>query len=336
MTLEKRLKPSPLYREYSAYLREVFGCRVQKITVDAGLTCPNRDGSVGTGGCVYCNALGSGTGEAARGMSITEQLERGKERLGKRYGASKFLAYFQSFSNTYAPVPILRKLYEEALAVPDIVGLTIGTRPDCVSEPVLDLLGEIASRHFLWMEYGLQSIHDTTLDRIGRGHTAEVFTDAVSRTRRRGIPVCVHVILGLPGEDLEAMLDTARALARMDIQGIKIHLLYVIRGTVLGDWYADGRYRCLTREEYVEAVGRFIRILPPGVVIQRVTGDPHPDELVAPAWARDKRGNIEAIRDLMTSRGWRQGQEAPLSGESPDAPPVRAAADHPALTAPGE
>jgi len=218
----------PLYRDLNTALRERFGCRVQKINLDAGLTCPNRDGRAGLGGCIYCNRLGSGTG-ASRHQSITTQLESGKAFLQKRYKARKFLAYFQSFSNTYAPVEKLRNLYEEALAVPDIVGLTIGTRPDCVEEPVLDLLAELGEKTYLLVEYGLQSIHDRTLNLINRGHSVDTFLDAVTRTRARGLEICVHVILGLPGEDKAAMLETARALGEMDIQAVKIHLLYVVQ-----------------------------------------------------------------------------------------------------------
>lgn len=298
---------SPLYRDLNTALRERFGCRVQKISLDAGLTCPNRDGRVGFGGCIYCNSLGSGTG-ASRSQSITSQLESGKNFLRQRYKAQKFIAYFQSFSNTYAPLEQLRNLYEEALAVSDIVGLTMGTRPDCVDEPVLDLLTELSERTYVLMEYGLQSIHNRTLNLINRGHTSETFIDAVTRTRARGLEICVHVILGLPGEDKADMLDTARALGQMDIQAIKIHLLYVIQNTPLHRLYEEGAYRCLNREAYVDIVCDFLSLLPPHVIIHRLTGDPHYGELVAPLWTLEKQSNLQAIRETLRKRHIWQGK----------------------------
>ncbi|MDY0041149.1 MAG: TIGR01212 family radical SAM protein, partial [Desulforhabdus sp.] len=270
-----------LYRDFNSYLRRLYGCRVQKIIVDAGLTCPNRDGTLGHGGCIYCNARGSGSGAALHSMSITDQLAAGKSYLARRYKAKKFLAYFQSFTNTYAPFAVLKELYAEALSVPDVVGLTIGTRPDCVSDEVLDHLHLIGKRHLVWLEYGLQSAHDKTLALINRGHNVEAFSNAVERTRRRGIPVCAHVILGLPGESREDMMETARFLAATDLQALKIHLLYVIRGTELETWFRAGKYECLTRADYAATVSDFLALLPPHLIIQRVTGDPHPKELIS-------------------------------------------------------
>ncbi len=295
------------YRDLNSHLRERFGCRVQRITLDAGLTCPNRDGTRGTGGCIYCNPRGSGTGKAST-MSITQQVQVARERLARRYKAKKLIAYFQSFSNTYAPVEKLEAMYREALAQPDIVGLAIGTRPDCVPPPVLDLLEELSGETYLWVEYGLQSIHDTTLKLINRGHTVEDFVRTVEETRRRGIEVVVHVILGLPGEGREEMLATARALGEMDIQGVKLHLLYVIKDTPLARLYQEGQYRCLTREEYADVVGEFLALLPPHVVIHRLTGDPHPHELLAPTWALEKQRNLEAIHRSLAERDLWQGK----------------------------
>lgn len=296
-----------LYRDYRSYLHEIFRCRVHKITVDAGLTCPNRDGSKGTGGCIYCNARGSGTGQWALGKTVREQLEEAMPYLRKRFKAKKFLAYFQSFSNTYAPLERLQALYEEALSVKDVVGLTIGTRPDCVSLDVLDYLASLSRRCYVSIEYGLQSAHDKTLSLINRGHTVDAFLEAIEETRKRGIPVCVHVIIGLPGESEEEMIETARFLARCDIQAVKIHLLYVVRGTVLERWYLEGRYSPLSREDYVRIVSRFLAFLPPHVVIQRLTGDPHPQELVVPSWALEKQQNLQAILSYMTEKGISQG-----------------------------
>lgn len=300
-----------LYRDYNSYLRDLFGCRVQKISLDAGLTCPNRDGTLGYGGCVYCNDRGSGTGAARSHSSITEQIQSAKSYLATRYKARKFLAYFQSFSNTYAPLTRLKALYEEALAVEDVVGLTIGTRPDCVPDEVLDCLEVISTRSPVWMEYGLQSAKDATLRAIGRGHSARDFVDAVLRTHQRGLPVCAHVILGLPGETREDMMATSRFLASLPIDAVKIHLLYVVRGTVLEEWYRRGAYSCLSRDEYVSLVGEFLLYLSPRLIIQRLTGDPHPEELVAPAWAMEKQRNLQAILTHMEANGFYQGKYYP-------------------------
>ncbi len=295
------------YRDLNSYLRGLFGCRVQRIALDAGLTCPNRDGTKGIGGCIYCNARGSGTGLANR-LSIIQQIQQAKERLIRRYNAKKFIAYFQSFSNTYAPVDKLKRLYREALTDPDVVGLAIGTRPDCISSEVLDLLEELNRETHLWVEYGLQSIHNATLRRINRGHTVEEFYRAVEETRKRDIETVVHVILGLPGEGKEEMLATAKALGETDIQGVKLHLLYVIKGTSLAHLYQQGKYQCLTQEEYVDIVCEFLTFLPPHVVIHRLTGDPHPQELLAPAWALKKQSNLTAIHQRLEEKDLWQGK----------------------------
>ena len=299
---------SQRYTDLNSYFRNMFGCRVQKVTVDAGLTCPNRDGTLSSNGCIYCNARGSGTGAYRQGVSIAEQLRQGVSRLAKRYNAKKFIAYFQSFSNTYAPVPILRDLYDQALAVEGVVGLSVGTRPDCTDEPVLDLLAEYASRHLVWVEYGLQSAHDATLMRINRGHDRACFQDAVKRTRGRGISMCAHVILGLPGETRDDMLETARFITDLGLDGVKIHLLYVIRGTALAKMYDQGKYRCLEQAEYVDLVCDFLERLPERMVIQRLTGDPHPEELLAPAWALKKTENLTRIRERLAERDTWQGR----------------------------
>jgi hypothetical protein len=296
------------YNDFNASLRAQFGCRVQKITIDAGLTCPNRDGTLSRGGCFYCNAKGSGTGALAAGMSITAQIDAGRTALSKRYGAKRFIAYFQSFSNTYAPLATLRHLYEQALAAKDIVGLAIGTRPDCIDAAKLDYLEGIAQTHLVWLEYGLQSSHDPTLRAINRGHDVDCFSRAVALTRNRGIRICAHVILGLPGETRHHMLATARFLAAMNIDGIKIHLLYVIKETALEKQFARQALQCLGQQEYVDIVCDFLEFLPPSMVIQRLTGDPRPPELVAPAWALEKAKTLEMIRRELERRDSWQGK----------------------------
>lgn len=301
------------YNDLNTYLRSIFECRVQKITIDAGFSCPNRDGAVSSEGCIYCNARGSGTGAHAKGLSVTEQLIQGKRVLSKRYKAKKFIAYFQAFSNTYASVEKLKTLYEEALAVDDVVGLSIGTRPDCVDEAVLELLQGYGKNYLVWIEYGLQSAHDATLTFINRGHDFKCFKTAVDATRNRGIKICAHVILGLPNEEKSHMLETAKAVADMEIDGIKMHLLYVVKGTKLDKLYSTGKYKCLEQREYVDLVCDFLELIPKDMVIQRLTGDPHPEELVAPMWSLKKMETLALIRDALEKRDSWQGKLAVMN-----------------------
>jgi radical SAM protein (TIGR01212 family) len=296
------------YLDLNTYFRNRFGERVHKITVDAGLTCPNRDGTNGTGGCIYCNAKGSGTGAHARGLSITEQLEAGKIPVARRFKARKFVAYFQSFSNTYAPAQRLKAMYDEALAVPDVVGLAIGTRPDCVNDDVLALLEAYARDRLIWIEYGLQSAHDDTLKRINRGHDTAAFTRAVRATAGRGIQICAHIILGLPGESHDMMRASADFIAGLPIDGVKLHLLYVIKGTPMELLLNNGDYRCLEQSAYVDLVCDMIERLPKRMVIQRLTGDPHAHELVAPQWALQKGETLNLIKARLVERDTWQGR----------------------------
>ncbi len=302
------MTPPTTYNDLNTYLREMFGCRVQKITIDAGFSCPNRDGTVATGGCIYCNDRGSGNGAHAQGISITEQLLKGKAKLSARYKAKKFIAYFQSFSNTYAPVATLKRLYDEAVAVDDIVGLFIGTRPDCINSAVFDLLAGYAADHLVFIEFGLQSAHNSTLSLINRGHDAECFKTAVSEAHKRGLNVCAHVILGLPGETRQHAIETAHFLGDLGIEAVKIHLLYVIKGTRLETLYRQGSYRCLSQEAYVALTCNFLEHLPRRVIIQRLTGDPHPAELVAPGWSLRKTETLNLIRKRLEERGTWQGK----------------------------
>lgn len=296
------------YYDLNSYFRNIFGCRTHKITVDAGLNCPNRDGTISSGGCIYCNARGSGTGAHAKGLSITRQLTAGKAAVAKRFKAEKFIAYFQAFSNTYASYEKLKSLYDEALSVENIAGIAIGTRPDCINDSVLDLLENYAKNYLIWVEYGLQSIHDETLLRINRGHDFNCFVNAVNMTKGRGIKICAHVILGLPGEEKTHMLKTAKALAELKIDGIKLHLLYVVKGTKMEDLYLSGSYRCLEQDEYAQLVCDFIERLPENVVIHRLTGDPHPKELLAPLWSLEKPETLFLIKDILEKRNSRQGK----------------------------
>jgi radical SAM protein (TIGR01212 family) len=297
------------YRDYNSYLREIFGERVQKIALDAGLGCPNRDGTISDRGCAFCDPLGSGTGAwINEALTISEQIARAKKYYRTRYGARKFIAYFQSFTNTYAPLSHLKALYEEALVPEDVVGLSLGTRPDCVDGDVLELLAQYDGRTLVWIEYGLQSAQDATLSRINRGHDRASFEDAVLLTHQYGLNICAHVILGLPGEDREMMMQTARFVAGLPIQGIKIHLLYVVEGTPLAGPYKRGEFRCLERDEYAELVTDFLERLPPTMVVQRLTGDPGKAELVAPLWAKEKAINLKVIHETLERRDTWQGR----------------------------
>jgi radical SAM protein (TIGR01212 family) len=297
------------YRDFNTYLRELFGERVQKISLDAGLGCPNRDGTISHKGCIFCDDRGSGTGAMIyRHISIDDQITEAKEYLQKRYGAKKFIAYFQSFSNTYGPLSKLRELYDQALAHENIVGLSVATRPDCVDSDVLDLLQSYGNDYLVWIEYGLQSAHDSTLQKINRGHDIAAFEKGVFLAHKRGINICAHIILGLPGEDRRMMLETARFLGNLPLQGVKIHLLYVNKGTSLASLYQKGEFRCLERPEYVELVVDVLELLPPEMIVQRLTGDPVHSELMAPDWAKEKSINIRLIREALERRDTWQGR----------------------------
>lgn len=297
------------YRDFNTYLKEIFKERVQKISLDAGLGCPNRDGTISHKGCIFCDQRGSGTGAFInQGLLIDEQIIRAKYFLRKRYKANKFIAYFQSFTNTYAPVSNLKSLYDQALAHKDVVGLSVATRPDCVDMDILTLLGSYQKDNLVWIEYGLQSAHDVTLKRINRGHDVACFERSVIMTHDCGLNICAHIILGLPGEDRQMMLQTARFLSDLPIQGIKIHLLYVVKETPLAELYNRREFRCLEQEEYVNLVVDFLELLPPDIVVQRLTGDPVRSELLAPLWAIEKPDNLKFIQETLERRNTWQGR----------------------------
>jgi len=298
------------YNAFSEELKRVFGCRVQRLSVDAGFTCPNRDGSVGVDGCLFCGGKGSGSFGILHGAGVAEQLEHAKEVMVRKYKAARFIAYFQSYSNTYAPIDRLRALYDEALSVPDVVGLIVGTRPDCLPEETLDLLAGYARRCYFWLELGLQSPLDRTLAAIGRGHDIASFNAAVDGCRQRGIRVCAHLILGLPGESREEMLSGAEFLNRSGVAGVKIHLLHVMSGTRLADRYRAGEVRMLDRDEYVGLVCDFLERLDPGIVVQRLTGDGNRQDLIAPLWSLAKFEVLNCIDNELKRRETRQGSQS--------------------------
>jgi uncharacterized protein len=297
------------YCDYNTYLKDIFGERVQKISLDAGFSCPNRDGTISYRGCIYCDSRGSGTGAMInRGMGLEEQIAEGLRFAEKKYKARKFIAYFQSFTNTYAPLSRLSDIYQTALNHNGMAGLSVGTRPDCVDHEILSLLSSFQKKYLVWIEYGLQSAHDITLSRINRGHDVASFEKAVQMTKEHGLKICVHVILGLPGEDHEMMMETARFVAGLPINGIKIHSLFVTKGTALADLYQNGEYACLDREEYIETLIDFLELLPPDMVVQRITGDPNPAELIAPLWTLEKTQNISLINKRLEERDAWQGK----------------------------
>jgi len=298
---------SKRYTDLKTYWRNRFGCTVYKLPVDAGFTCPNRDGLLGTGGCIYCDGRGSRLRQEGPLPSVSEQIRRGREFYRHRKGAKKFIAYFQTFTNTYAPCEQLRSHYDEALVQEDVIGLSVGTRPDCVPDDVLELLKGYARKAHVWLEFGLQSIHDETLLRIRRGHTAAQFHDAVARAADDHLLICTHIIAGLPGERPEEVLETAAVLASLPIAGIKIHLLLALEGTVLGEAYKKGEVTLWTQEEYVKTVCDILEILPPDMVIQRLTADGYQDIYLAPAWGTNKMSVLNAIDRELERRSTRQG-----------------------------
>jgi radical SAM protein (TIGR01212 family) len=304
--------PARRYRSLAAYLRERFGVRVRTLALDAGFTCPNVDGTVTTGGCVFCDNRSFSPNRRLPRVSLRAQVERGIAVLSGRYRAERYIAYFQAGTNTHGPLDRLRRLYDEALAHPLVVGLAVGTRPDSVPDAVLDLLDDYARTRPVFLELGLQSIHDRSLEWMNRGHDVAAFFDAVARCRGRNLELCAHVILGLPGESRADMLATARAVAGLPLHGVKIHNLYVVRGTPLEAQYQRGEAPLLTRDEYVSVVCDVLEVLPPELVIHRLSGEAPEDYLVAPDWCRDKPALLRAIDAELARRDSRQGDHYQL------------------------
>lgn len=295
------------YNAFSEELKKAFGCRVHRISVDAGFTCPNRDGTLGRGGCIYCSERGSGSSGIARHLSIAGQIEDGKEVMIRKYKAEKFIAYFQAYTNTYASVDALKKMYDEALSVKDVVGLIVATRPDCLSPAVLGLMDEYSRNTYFWLELGLQSPFDRSLAFINRGHNFAAFEDAVKRCRERDIRLSAHVILGLPGESREEMLSSASIINELGIDGIKLHLLHVMKNTALASIYERGEIMVMQMDEYVGIVCDYLERLRPEVLIQRMTGDGGHDYLIAPLWSLKKWEVLNAIDAELKRRGSYQG-----------------------------
>ena len=294
------------------YLKSKYGCKVYRIALDGGFTCPNRDGKISTGGCIFCSAGGSGDFAESRELSISEQIEKGKERVAGKIKDGKYIAYFQAFTNTYAPVSKLRELFTEAINHTDIVGLSIATRPDCLPEDVLDLLDELNRLKPVWVELGLQTIHERTAEYIRRGYPLAVYDRAVSELKKRNISFITHVILGLPGERWEDMEETVRYVCGlsgtgqrddkeqgMDPNGIKLQLLHVLKGTDLAKDYEAGKFRVLSEDEYIAILERLLKIIPDSVIIHRLTGDGPKKDLIAPIWSADKKHVLNRINRIL-------------------------------------
>ena len=294
------------YTTFSDELKQRFNCRVQRVSLDAGFSCPNRDGSIGVGGCAFCNDRGAAAVGVPIELPLADQLIQSKEYLRRKFRAQKFLGYFQAYTNTYASVGQLRYLYETPLNDPDVVGLIIGTRPDCLSDVVLDLLEELHKRTYLWLELGMQTMHDRTLCAINRGHDHACLVNAVQRCHSRGIRVCLHLILGLPGETRDDVLNSVSEVNRLQADGVKLHHLHVLKNSGFEDLYRDGKLQLMERDQYVSLVCDAIELLDPRIIVHRVMGDGR-SELVAPDWSRRKLEVLNAIDAELVKRNSRQG-----------------------------
>jgi hypothetical protein len=299
------------YTGLNGFLHGRFGERVYRVSVDAGFTCPNRDGTKGRGGCVYCNESGSRAAYVEPEITVAEQLRRGKEIIARMYGVRKFIAYFQPYSNTYGvPLETLEHLYRSALAEPDIAGIAIGTRPDAVSPAIIELLADIARERLVILEYGAQSMRDDVLERINRGHTAADTEAAFGISRGKGIHLAAHLIFGLPGETPADMIAGAIRLVELGADGFKFHHLYIEKNTRAERMYADGEMSVLSRDEYIEILCGVIARLPERIVLHRLFGQCAPETLAAPEWTLDKNGNLDTLRKVLRERGIRQGMNA--------------------------
>ncbi len=294
------------YYDLKSYWRNLFGCNVHKLQIDAGFTCPNRDGHIATGGCIYCDGRGSKLRQKGELPSVSQQIQSGKKFYKPH--AAKFVAYFQTFTNTYAPVEKLQALYDEALSQEDVIGISIGTRPDCVGSDVINLLSDYAKNYHVWLELGLQSMHDKTLKLINRGHNFQQFLEVVDALAGKNIHLCAHIIVGLPGETDEEILQTAKAIAALPINGIKIHSLLALEGTLLGEMYKNGSIKIMSKHKYVSLVANILEILPADMVIQRLTAEGYRDIFLAPDWAINKLDVLNSINKELERRHSYQGK----------------------------
>lgn len=286
------------YLSFNKYLREAFGDKVYKISLNAGFSCPNRDGKIDTKGCIFCSKGGSGDFAENKNLSITEQIENGKRRVEKKISSGKYIAYFQAFTNTYAPIEVLREKFYEAINHKDIVAISIATRPDCLSDEVIDLLDELNKIKPVFVELGLQTIHEESAKYIRRGYTLDVYDDAVKKLKVIGVNIVVHIILGLPNESKNDMLESVEYVCRSGINGIKLQLLHILKDTDLAEEYERGNIRALEFDEYLDIIKSCVEIIPKDIVIHRLTGDGAKKDLIAPLWSADKKRVLNAINKL--------------------------------------
>ena len=307
------------YYSLHYYLKETFGTKVYKLALDGGMTCPNRDGTIGTGGCIFCSEGGSGDFAAKRDVSVRAQVDAAKLRVSSKISVDgSFIAYFQSYTNTYAPLAYLEQIFSEAISLPEICALSIGTRPDCLPDETIELLSRLNQEKPVWVELGLQTIHEKTAEFIRRGYKLSVFEDAYHRLKAAGLSVIIHVILGLPGESKEDILDTIQYLASLEddgkhIDGIKLQLLHVLKGTDLNDIYLSGAFKTMELDEYLELVSACIKLLPQDIVIHRISGDGPKSILTAPLWSGNKRLVLNSMTKYLKEHEVWQGKEVSLS-----------------------
>lgn len=299
---------TPRYYDYGTWIRQQFPFRVQKISIDAGFSCPNRDGRIGYGGCIYCDNRTFNPAYCNHQKSITEQLEEGKLFFARKYPQMKYLAYFQAYTNTYADIPTLRRMYEEALNVEDVVGIVIGTRPDCISDELLDYLEELNTRTFLMVEYGIESANDDTLRFIQRGHTFECSRTAVEKTKARGILTGGHIILGLPGEDAQESLRQAPIISSLPLDILKIHQMQIIKGTPLARIYQEHPFPLYTVDEYIRLISEYIQRLRPNLILERFVSQSPANMLVAPHWGLKNYEFTHRLIHFLNEKGTYQGQ----------------------------
>ena len=304
------MKPNPLYTDFSVFLSKHFDHKVQKLSVNAGFTCPNRDGTLGKGGCTYCNNRTFNPDYCGNFGTVTEQMEKGKQFFARKYPEMKYLAYFQAYTNTYGELSRLRSLYEEALRVDNVVGLVVGTRPDCMPDELLDYFTELQQHTFVLIEYGVETAHNKTLERINRGHTFECSAEAIRRTAERGIPVGAHLILGLPGEEREDILASARAVSQLPLDTLKLHQLQLVRGTEMAREFLNdpSDFHLYTAEEYAELVVDFMELLRPEISVERFTSQSPKELLIAPDWGLKNYQFVELVKRALVRRNTYQGR----------------------------
>jgi len=296
------------YYTWNRHLRDEFGMKIFKVALDAGFDCPNRDGTVAFGGCTFCSAAGSGDFAGDRVDSIEDQFEERKNKMHQKWKDAKYMAYFQAYTNTHAPLPVLKEKFEAALAVDGVIGLSIATRPDCLPDDVVEYLAELNQRTYLWVELGLQTVHERTANLINRAHDFSCYLEGVQKLRNHGIRVCTHIINGLPLEDNKMMLETVREVAKLDVQGIKIHLLHLLKGTPMIKQYEKGLVEFMDKDDYIQLVVDQLELLPPEMVIHRITGDGPINLMIGPMWSVNKWDVLNGIDAELERRGSWQGK----------------------------